>query len=116
MNDSDFLFSYGSAGSGRHRECSEQNIQLNFHQEAKMLPLTHRMSKFWLRSRYMENILFLELLIPLEGHICCLLTLFQKIKCAGNTMISHNFQIQTTSNCFKLQFNYCVTIGLETQQ
>lgn len=104
-SDSEFLFSYGSADSGRHREWSEHNIQLHFQQETKLLHLTQESQVFAL-IQIPGKLFFLELLILLEGSICCL-TVYEKREHAGSIMISHTLEILS----FKLLDNYCLTIG-----
>lgn len=103
-SDSEFLSSYGSADSGRHREWSEHNIQLNFQQEITLLHWTQESQVFAL-IQIPGKLFFLELLILLEGSICCL-TVYERRKHAGS-MISHTLEILS----FKLLDNYCLTIG-----
>lgn len=63
----------------------------NFHQETKMLHLIQECHIFCFDPDAWETF-YSELLIPLEGSVCCLI-LFQKRK-HGNAMISHKWKLQ----------------------
>lgn len=84
-----FVSSNGSADSSRHREWFEKIF--NFHQETKMLHLIQECHIFCFDPDAWETF-YSELLIPLEGSVCCLI-LFQKRK-HGNSMISHKWKLQ----------------------
>lgn len=92
-SDSEFLSSYGSADSGRHREWSKHNIQLNFHQENKTLHLTQEYQLFFFDPDAWEYFFFLQLFIPL--YVPYIVLLYLRKKHTGHIMISHKLDKQT---------------------